>query len=273
MVGFVELDWMETFLAVADTRGFTAAGEVVHRSQSRVSAHIAALERDIGVRLIDRTRRPATLTAAGEVFVRHARDIVAGVSAARSAVGAFRSLDEGSIALLTTPCLGASLFPRVLADLAAEHPGLRAELVERTDQDLERWFLAEGIAMAVLPALRGPSATDLRKQVLWRQRFVAVVPVDHELAGGCGPVGLTELVRHALVLCGASAGASRRCSACSPNGGAPWRRGRRPTARRRSWRSSGQGSAWASSAPSRSPTWTSRGSRCSTSTNPRSRTT
>jgi DNA-binding transcriptional LysR family regulator len=205
----VELDWLETFLAVADTGGFTAAGELVHRSQSRVSAHIAALERDIGVRLIDRTRRPARLTAAGTVFARHARDIVAEVGAARSAVGPFRGQDEGSIALLTAPCLGATLFPRVLADLAAEYPGLRVELVERTDQDLQRWFLAEGIAMAVIPALRGSSATGLREQVLWRERFVAVVPVDHELAGVSDPVGLAELVRHALVVCGASAGGER----------------------------------------------------------------
>jgi DNA-binding transcriptional LysR family regulator len=202
----MELDWLETFLAVADTGGFTAAGEQVHRSQSRVSAHIAALERDIGVRLIDRTRRPARLTTAGKVFARRARDIVAAVGAARSAVGPFRGLDEGRIALHTAPCLGATVFPRVVADLAAEYPGLRVELVERTDQDLQRWFLAEGIAMAVIPAQRDSSATGLREQVLWRARFVAIVPVDHELAGVGGPVGLAELVRHALVLCGPSAG-------------------------------------------------------------------
>ena len=70
----VELDWLETFLAVVDRGGFAAASEAVHRSQSRVSAHIAALERDLGVRLIDRAHRPARLTAAGEVFARHARE-------------------------------------------------------------------------------------------------------------------------------------------------------------------------------------------------------
>ena len=56
----VELDWLETFLAVVDRGGFTAASAQVHRSQSRVSAHIAALERELGVQLIDRARRPAT---------------------------------------------------------------------------------------------------------------------------------------------------------------------------------------------------------------------
>ena len=137
----VELDWLETFLAVADRGGFTAASATVHRSQSRVSAHIAALERDLGVRLIDRTHRPARLTAAGEVFARHAREVVAGVGAARSAVGALRGMDAEPITVLTTPCIGAAFFPVILAELAQTHPGMRVSLVERAGLDLERRLL------------------------------------------------------------------------------------------------------------------------------------
>src|SRR6476469_4331633 len=72
----VELDWLETFLAVVDQGGFTAASEHIHRSQSRVSAHIAGLERALGVQLIDRHRRPAALTDAGVVLSRHARAVL-----------------------------------------------------------------------------------------------------------------------------------------------------------------------------------------------------
>ena len=61
----MELDWLRTFLAVLDSGGFSAAAEQVHRSQSRVSAHIAALERELGVTLIDRGKRPACVTHAG----------------------------------------------------------------------------------------------------------------------------------------------------------------------------------------------------------------
>jgi DNA-binding transcriptional LysR family regulator len=96
----VELDWIETFLAVVDRGGFTAASSQVHRSQSRVSAHIAALERELGVQLIDRTRRPATLTAAGRIFSQHARDIIATVNSARSAIDVLRAMDEESLTVL-----------------------------------------------------------------------------------------------------------------------------------------------------------------------------
>ena len=108
----VELDWLETFLAVVDRGGFTAASEHVHRSQSRVSAHIAGLERELGVRLIDRTRRPATVTPAGRVLARHAREIVAGVGSARSAVGALRAVESAALSVLTTPCIAGVAVPR-----------------------------------------------------------------------------------------------------------------------------------------------------------------
>jgi DNA-binding transcriptional LysR family regulator len=201
ILGRVDLEWLETFLAVVDRGGFTAASEQVHRSQSRVSAHIAALERQLGVRLLDRTRRPATPTAAGEVFARHARDIVAGVGSARAAVGALRGMDDRSLRLITTPCVGAALFPDVLARVTAERPGLRVELAERSWHDVERRFVADGAAMAVLPRLNPSTATGLRERVLWGERLKVVVSGDHELARDGGPVAVERLVRFPLLVC------------------------------------------------------------------------
>lgn len=198
----VELDWLETFLAVADRGGFTAASETVHRSQSRVSAHIAALERDLGVRLIDRAHRPARLTAAGQVFARHAREVVTGIGAARSAVVALRGMDAEPITVLTTPCVGATLFPSVLAELVEIHPGLRVTLMERPAADVERRLLGSGPAMAVLPRLATPLPPGLREHVLWREPLQVVVPVGHELDRAGKPVTLDVLTAGPLIICG-----------------------------------------------------------------------
>ena len=197
----VELDWLETFLAVVDRGGFTAASEHVHRSQSRVSAHIAGLERELGVRLIDRTRRPATLTPAGQVLARHAREIVAGVGSARSAVGVLRAMDSGSLSVLTTPCIASSLFPGVIAELADRHPGVRVALTEQCRDEVENSFPAEGVVVAVLPTLPHPLAPGLQEQLLWREPVRLVVNPDHELALLDKPVLVDELVRFPLVVC------------------------------------------------------------------------
>jgi DNA-binding transcriptional LysR family regulator len=197
----VDLDWLETFLAVVDRGGFTAASQQIHRSQSRVSAHIAALERQLGVRLLDRTRRPATPTAAGEVFAQHARDIVAGVGSARAAIAGLRGLDQRSLTLLTTPCVGAALFPQVLARVTAERPGVRIELAERSWHDVERRFVADGAAMAVLPRLDPPAASGLHERVLWREPLQVVVDDRHEIAADGDSVSVEQLVRFPLLVC------------------------------------------------------------------------
>ena len=204
----VELDWLETFLAVADRGGFTAASATVHRSQSRVSAHIAALERDLGARLVDRTHRPARLTAAGKVFARHAREVVAGVGAARSAVGALRGMDAEPITVLTTPCIGTAFFPAILAELAQTRPGMRVTLVERVGIDLERRLLGNGPALAVLPRVATRPPPGLREHVLWWEPLRVVVPTDHELNLAGGPVTLDALTAHPLIVCGTEAESS-----------------------------------------------------------------
>jgi DNA-binding transcriptional LysR family regulator len=201
----VELDWLRTFLAVLDRGGFSAAAEQVHRSQSRVSAHIAALERELGVTLIDRGRRPARVTPAGEILAAHARDILAAVGSARSAVGAARGLHEGRVTLLTTPCLGAAFLPGPLGRLAAAGLGARFAVREDPHPDVDRRFLDDGVALAVLPAFVVRAAPGLRERILWEEPVQAVVPAGHRFTDLRGPVGLAELVREPLVVLGASA--------------------------------------------------------------------
>ena len=195
----MELDWLETFLAVVDRGGFTAAAHQVHRSQSRVSAHIASLERHLGVRLIDRDRRPAVPTPAGEVFARHAREIVGGVGSARAAVAALRGLEQRSLGLITTPCVAAAFFPDVLGRLSAQRPGLRVDLLENEWREVERRALADGAAMAVLPRLEPLPASGLQECPLWTEPFHVVVAPDHELAGD-GQVALERLANVPLLV-------------------------------------------------------------------------
>jgi DNA-binding transcriptional LysR family regulator len=204
----VELEWLRTYLAVLDSGGFSAAAEQVHRSQSRVSAHIAALERTLGVALIDRSRRPPRVTHAGEVFAGHARDILAAVGSARSAVGAARGLDDGLLTLLTTPCLATAFLPGALAKLAAEHPGARFAVLEDGRLDVERRFLDDAVALAVLPMLAAPAAPGLRSRLLWSEPVCAVVAADHRFARLGRPVPLQELGDEPLVVVGAAGAAA-----------------------------------------------------------------
>jgi DNA-binding transcriptional LysR family regulator len=82
----MDLDAVRTFVAVVDTGRFAAAADDLSVTQQAVSKRIAALEKDLGVRLFTRTARGARLTIDGQAFLPHARDLLQAAERAAASV-------------------------------------------------------------------------------------------------------------------------------------------------------------------------------------------
>lgn len=80
----MNLNQLRYFISVADYRSFTQAAASHYLTQTAITLQIRALEESLGVRLIDRQKRPIELTGAGEVFFREAKAILARVDEAVS---------------------------------------------------------------------------------------------------------------------------------------------------------------------------------------------
>jgi DNA-binding transcriptional LysR family regulator len=178
----IKITWLRSFLAVADCGGFGAATIRLHLSQSRVSAHISALESALGFSLFDRRARPTTLTRAGEVFRGHAEaalfELQEGAELARSASGS----DSGRLVVGSYPSVSSMYLPGVLAELKDSRPGIAVELVEGTAATLESALVNGSVDVAFRP-LQPPMRDDtLRSSVLWREAVVAVMRDDDPLA-------------------------------------------------------------------------------------------
>ena len=72
----MEIEQLRAFAAVAETGSFTRAAERLYTSHSSISRAVTALERELGVRLIERGNRVIGLTEAGEILLRGAKDIL-----------------------------------------------------------------------------------------------------------------------------------------------------------------------------------------------------
>jgi DNA-binding transcriptional LysR family regulator len=153
----------------------------------------------VGATLIDRGGRPVTLTDEGRALLRHARDILTGVDAAHSAVGAARARASGAVTIVTTPCVAASFVPRVLAEFGAAYPQARVTLIERNGP----WAADDpGVAaasLAVLPLVNGGPPPLACREPRWRERLHAVIAADHALARRPGPVPLAALRGETLI--------------------------------------------------------------------------
>ena len=95
----MELNQLETFLAVAEERGFSRAAVRLHRTQPAVSQVIRKLEASVGEKLFDRAARDGSLTAAGELLRDYALRLLALRREATRAIDELKSLERGRLQL------------------------------------------------------------------------------------------------------------------------------------------------------------------------------
>src|SRR5918994_2093855 len=101
------------FLREVAARGpFSAAAEALSFTQSAISQHVAALERETGTRLVERGPRGVRLTDAGRALVSHADAILARIEDAEEELAAIAGLREGSLRLASFQSALSTLVPR-----------------------------------------------------------------------------------------------------------------------------------------------------------------
>lgn len=177
-----QTDWLATFVAVVDHGSFSEAARALHRSQSRVSTHVAALERALGGLLIDRTHRPIGPTELGMTFLPHARAVLEALERGVEAVDQHTGTLRGRVVIGCHPSVSAGFLPGVIASVHAHHPQVRVELTEHTTPDLVSGIVSGRFNIAIHSLAADPPSEDLQSVPLWTERYVAVVPSGHELA-------------------------------------------------------------------------------------------
>lgn len=136
-----ELDGMATFVAVAETRGFRAAGSRLGVTHSAVSQSLRRLEERLGVALVQRTTRSVRLTDAGEKLYASVRPALDEVRAAVAAVGELGEAPRGTLRVHLTAGAQTYFTGQLLSSFLASHPHVRLDLaVSETAVDI----VAEG---------------------------------------------------------------------------------------------------------------------------------
>jgi len=126
----LDLTRLRVLAAVARTGSVTAAARELHYAQPSVSHHLARLEAEAGIALLQRAGRGVRLTEAGRLLADRAEEILGRVEGARRELDALVGLRAGRARLAAFPSALATLVPAAVAGLRAAHPGLGVGLVE-----------------------------------------------------------------------------------------------------------------------------------------------
>ena len=146
----MDLDAVRTFVSVADAGQFQEAAADLSITQQAVSKRVAALEKDLGVRLFTRTARGARLTIDGQAFLPHARDLLQAEERAAASVRPGRRA-------LRVDVIGRRLAPAgLLRDFHRAHPATELDVVTLFDADAAIDAVRSGMIDASFRAVTVP---------------------------------------------------------------------------------------------------------------------
>jgi DNA-binding transcriptional LysR family regulator len=181
------------FSAVARHLHYTRAAKELGLSQPAVSARIAVLEKDLGVRLLQRAGRGMALTAAGEVLTVEAARVLTRVDAARQAVEEVKGVLRGRIRIGASTTPGIYIVPRAAARFASAYPGVTTEVRVGNTLQIEEAVLRGELHAAVVGGHL--AAKDLRSEVLCDDELIVFAAPSHPLARK-RTVDLEEMLQH-----------------------------------------------------------------------------
>jgi DNA-binding transcriptional LysR family regulator len=134
----MEMKQIEYFLKLAETGNYLAAAEALFISQSSLSKHILALEKELGFQLFDRSKRKIAITPAGVVFLRHAQEINQAYQTMLVETKQYKT--TSALTIFAIPVIAQYGITAHIAQFQREYP-----LIKLTLRELE--------ASAILPAL------------------------------------------------------------------------------------------------------------------------
>jgi DNA-binding transcriptional LysR family regulator len=124
----MDLNGVSLFLRVVEAGSFTRAANELHMTTSGVSRALTRLEEDLGVRLLQRTTRKLSLTAAGRVYFDQVRGALAMVDDASLAASEMGEEPRGAVRVTAAPAMAGVLIP-FFAEFLQRYPKIRLELV------------------------------------------------------------------------------------------------------------------------------------------------
>ncbi|NLO47436.1 MAG: LysR family transcriptional regulator [Clostridiales bacterium] len=177
---------IEAFITLAATLNFTKASNLIHMTQPNLSKLIVAMEKELGVQLVQRTRRDVRLTPAGSAFLKDARVIAGLYERAVKNVQEVAAGIRGTIKVGFMSTALIYLLPKIVSTFQERNPSIVLELYDYTFSPLMSSLLDNRIDVALVPDRELDSIPKLEKKFLYADDMCVVLPCDHPLNTGDG---------------------------------------------------------------------------------------
>ena len=178
------------FITDVDTVSFTRAAEVLNYSTSGVSQLISALEDDLGLPLLTRSRRGVALTPAGEALLPAIRTVVQQEDRVLQTASELNGLMTGEVRIATYSSISSHWLPRVIKAFRRDYPNVKIHLMEGIRKEVLQWLTESRADIAFLSEVKG---TPYDWIPLAKDPMIAILPPTHPMAGSAAyPLSMVE---------------------------------------------------------------------------------
>ena len=176
----MELRHLRYFITVAEELNFSKAALKLFTAQPSLSQQIKDLEEDVGVKLLNRTKRKVELTEEGAVFLEQARLTLAQADKAFAMARQVSKAKQQMLRIGFVPAAEMKVFPYVLPNLRVQNPDLKIELVSLNNVEQMR-AIKKG-ELDITFTRHNFHNDEIDSKFVLREPLIFLVPKDHPLA-------------------------------------------------------------------------------------------
>ena len=170
---------LEYLLAVANCGSFSLAAEHCFVTQPSLSMQVKALEEELGVVLLDRSKKPVIPTEAGDVVLERARETLRAYNNIRESVAELKGETSGKLRLGVIPTIAPYLLHKFIPAFVRDYPKVELEISEMITSDIVEALKRDRIDAALVAS--GTCGEGILEQELFNDRFFAYVSPENAL--------------------------------------------------------------------------------------------
>ncbi len=168
---------LEYLLAVANCGSFSQAAELCFVTQPSLSMQVKALEEELGVVLLDRSKKPVIPTEAGVVVLDRARETLRAYNNIRESVAELKGETSGKLRLGVIPTIAPYLLHKFIPAFVKAYPKVELEISEMVTADIVSALKHDRLDAALVAS--GTCGEGITEQELFNDRFYVYVSPDH----------------------------------------------------------------------------------------------
>ena len=170
---------LEYLLAVANCGSFSQAADVCFVTQPSLSMQIKNLEEELGIVLLDRTKKPVIPTEAGDVVLKNAREAIKAYNYVKESVKELKGEISGSLKLGVIPTIAPYLLHKFIPTFMGKYPKVEIEIKEMETLDICRALQKDTLDVAIISS--GTTPEGIMEYELFNDRFYAYVSPNSDL--------------------------------------------------------------------------------------------